>query len=81
MTESWMRELDNQVQVLGIGWPKHDYDRLAGRALINVDRQESAAAVIGVEERELLLPIDPGFTHETHSLLIPGGNRLSLLGH
>ena len=22
-----------------------------------------------------------GFTHETHSLLIPGGNRLCLLGH
>ena len=31
--------------------------------------------------RHVLSETRTGFTHETHSLLIPGGNRLSLLGH
>ena len=34
-------------------------NRLAGRRLVNVDRQKAAAAVMGVEQRELLAAVNP----------------------
>ncbi len=34
-------------------------DRLAGRRLVDVDRQEAAAVVVGVEQRELLAAVNP----------------------
>ena len=36
-----------------------DRHRLAGGGLVNVDRQEAAAVVMGVEQRELLPAVDP----------------------
>ena len=48
----------------------------------------AALCVAGTRPETRFVPIKsveqqavPGFTHETHSLLIPGGNRLCLLGH
>ena len=36
-----------------------DRDRLAGRRLVDVDRQKAAAVVIGVEQRQLLAAVNP----------------------
>ena len=36
-----------------------DRDRLAGRRLVDVDRQKAAAVVVGVEQRELLAAVNP----------------------
>jgi hypothetical protein len=37
--------------------PEDHRHRLAARRLVDVDRQETAAVVIGVEQRQLLVPI------------------------
>ena len=36
-----------------------DSDGLAGRRLVNVDRQKAAAVVVRIEERELLAAVNP----------------------
>jgi len=36
-------------------WPRH---RIAGGDLVNVDRQEAAAVMVGMEQRELLPAMD-----------------------
>jgi hypothetical protein len=39
--------------------PQDDRDRFAGGGLVDVDRQEAAAVVMGVEQGELLAAVDP----------------------
>lgn len=52
-------------------WPRH---RIAGGDLVNVDRQEAAAVMVGMEQRELLPAMDEilGAVDERG-----GGRRLS----
>jgi hypothetical protein len=42
-----------------LAWPEDHRERLAAGRLVEVDRQEAAAVVVGVEQRELLAAIDP----------------------
>ena len=45
--------------VRGLAGAQDHRDRLAGDRLVDVDRQEAAPVVVGVEERELLVTVDP----------------------
>ena len=42
-----------------LAFTQDDGNRLAGTAFVDVDRQEAALVVIGIEERELLAAMDP----------------------
>ena len=37
--------------------PQHDGDRAACRAVVDMDRQKAALVVMGVEQRQLLMPM------------------------
>jgi hypothetical protein len=58
-------------KLLKQGWPRH---WIAGGDLVNVDRQEAAAVIVGMEQRELLPAMDEilGAVDERG-----GGRRLS----
>ena len=45
--------------VRGLAGAQDHRHRLAGDRLVDVDRQEAAPVVVGVEERELLAAVDP----------------------
>ena len=42
----------------GLARTQHHGDRAAGRGVVDVDRQEAALVVMGVEERELLMAVN-----------------------
>ena len=44
--------------VRGLARPQDDGHRLAAAGLVDVDRQEAAMVVVGVEQRQLLVPMD-----------------------
>jgi hypothetical protein len=39
--------------------PQNDSNRLAGRRLVDVDRQKAAAVIVGIPERQLLAAVHP----------------------
>ena len=43
----------------GLAGPEDHRHGLAGRGLVDVDRQKAAAVVVGVEQRQLLAPVHP----------------------